>query len=88
MGEAAAEALHAVLAGQPSPEAKRRAEELLERLKGKASPARLRELRAVQVLEWSGSDEARRVLETLASGAPEAELTRVAAAVLNCLKKR
>jgi WD40 repeat protein len=89
LGEDAAEALWKALDGKPSPEVRRRAEALLERLRDKArSPERLRELRAVQVLEWIGSPEARRALETLADGASNVELTRAAKAALACLKKR
>ncbi len=89
LGEDAAEALRKVLEGNPSPEVRRRAEDLLDRLKAKGpSPERLRELRALQVLEWIGTPPARRVLEALAGGAPEAERTRLAVGALARLKRR
>jgi WD40 repeat protein len=89
LGEDAAEALRKALDDKPSPEVRRRAEELLGRLRGKApSPERLRGLRAVQVLEWIGSPEARRTLKAVAEGPADAELTRAAKAALACLKKR
>jgi hypothetical protein len=52
------------------------------------SPERVRELRAVQVLEAVGSDEARRLLHTLAGGAADAVLTREARAALDRLTAR
>jgi WD40 repeat protein len=89
LGEEAADALSAALEGKPSPEVVRRAGELLDRLKGKGpSPERLRVLRALQVLEWIGTLEARQALEAVAAGVPDAERTRAAAAALACLKKR
>jgi len=39
-------------------------------------------LRALEALEAAGTTEARRVLENLARGTPEAELTQVAKAAL------
>jgi hypothetical protein len=89
LGEEAVEALREALGEKPSLEVRRRAEELLDRLKGKGpSRERLRVLRAVQVLEWIGTPEARRALEAVADGVPDAERTRAAAAALACLKKR
>jgi hypothetical protein len=48
-------------------------------------PERLQALRAVEVLERIGTPEARKVLETLATGAPAARLTREAKASLGRL---
>ena len=52
------------------------------------SPRRLRELRAVQVLEFIGTAAARGVLQDLAKGVTEASLTRHAQAALGRLAKR
>jgi RNA polymerase sigma factor (sigma-70 family) len=69
--------LRQALAGKPSLEVRRRLEKLLANLNPE-SPNRLRMLRAVEVLEHAGGAEARRLLEELAGGAPEAWLTREA----------
>jgi WD40 repeat protein len=89
LGEDAADALREALANKPSAELRRRAEELLKRLKSKVpSPERLRGLRAVELLEWIGTPEAQRALAAIATGAPDAERTRVASAALTRLKNR
>jgi RNA polymerase sigma factor (sigma-70 family) len=70
-------------------EVRRRVEGLLKRLEGPVvSPETLRRLRAVELLERIGSEEARRVLQTLAGGAAEGRLTREAKAALARLPKR
>jgi hypothetical protein len=46
----------------------------------------LRIVRAVQILQWSGISQARRVLSDWASGAPGARLTENAKAAQNQLK--
>jgi hypothetical protein len=58
-----------------------RIEEILERTT-EPSPERLRSWRATKVLEQIASPEARRVLQSLAAGAPEARMTREAKAAL------
>jgi RNA polymerase sigma factor (sigma-70 family) len=77
-----AAALRQALERADSLEVQRRLAGLLARCADTAVPApeRLRVLRAIEVLERIGSAEARRILETLASGAVEARLTREAAA--------
>ena len=49
---------------------------------------RLRAIRAAEALEMAGSDDARRLLAWLATGAPEATLTREASASLRRLERR
>jgi WD40 repeat protein len=67
-------------------EVRRRLEGLLDRLKPRA-PERLREVRAVMVLEARGTIEARRLLRRLAGGAPDASLTLLAKDALQRLPK-
>jgi hypothetical protein len=74
--------LRPVLAGELSPEARRRVEGVLAQFDPLSSPARLRDLRAVEVLENVSTAEARELLEGLAKGASEARLTREAQAAL------
>jgi hypothetical protein len=52
------------------------------------SPQHARALRTLEVLERTGSPEAKSALEELAKGAAEAELTREAKATLERLAKR
>jgi RNA polymerase sigma factor (sigma-70 family) len=88
-GDRVEAALRRLLAGNPSAEAKRRAEDLLARIDGPITDAeRLRQVRAVEVLEWVGQGEARDLLKALANGDPEAGLTRDAAAALRRLGRR
>jgi hypothetical protein len=79
--------LRKALADAPSPEARRRIEALLDGLET-LSPERLREVRAVEVLECLGSAEARLVLDALAAGAADARLTREAKAAVERLAQR
>ena len=83
LGDFAEPALHRLVNDPPSMEARRRAEGLLRKLVD--SPPRLCSRRAVEVLEYIGTAEARRVLQALSQGAPEAELTREAKASLQRL---
>jgi RNA polymerase sigma factor (sigma-70 family) len=89
LGEAAEAAVRKALQGKPSAEVRRRGEAVLHKL-GKASPGpeRLRELRALEVLEQIGGTEARQVLAALAGGMPGARLTRGARAALERLDRR
>jgi RNA polymerase sigma factor (sigma-70 family) len=79
----AEKALRHALAQKPALEFRQRLEKLITRLETQ-SPAKswLRTLRSLEVLEQIGSAEARQVLETMAKGAPEAELTQDAKAAL------
>jgi hypothetical protein len=86
---AAAAALREVVAKSPSAEARRRAEGVLQELANGVTPPReLRALRAVEVLEWIATKEARAHLIELTKGAPEARLTREAAAACTRLEGR
>jgi RNA polymerase sigma factor (sigma-70 family) len=78
MGEAAEGALRKLLSGKPSPEVRRRAEELLAGLDLARSQEQLRGVRALEVLEHVGTDAAKKLLEALAKGAPGARLTQEA----------
>jgi hypothetical protein len=85
LGESAEPGLRQALQGKPSLEVRQRLERLLETLE---RTTKLRALRAVEVLEAIGSPEARRLLETLSEGMPEARLTREAMASLERMAKR
>jgi WD40 repeat protein len=91
LGELAAGHLQKALASKPSLEMSRRVEALLEK-QGHASwhpdPDRVRVLRALEVLEFIGTPEARQVLERLAVGAPEARPTWEAKAAVERLARR
>jgi hypothetical protein len=88
LGELAAADLRKALAGQPSLELRRRVETLLGRLRRPPLSAEpLRQVRAVEVLERVGSAEAKRLLETLAGGAPGVRLTEEARAALKRLPR-
>jgi hypothetical protein len=88
LGEPAESALLELLAAHPSPEARLRAERLLERLERPAlAPDQLRTLRALEVLESGDTPGARAVLEALAGGLPAARLTREARGALERLRR-
>jgi hypothetical protein len=87
LGGYAEGSLRQALEKKPNLEKHRRLEELLARLRDeRAANEHLRALRGVEVLEMIGTAEARKVVERLATGAPEAELTRVAKAALGRMK--
>jgi len=88
VGESSASALREELKRKPTLEVRQRIEQLLAQMEPAASPGRLQTLRAVQVLEYIGSPEAKRLLQSLASGIPEASLTQEAAASLRRLAMR
>ena len=48
----------------------------------------VRTIRALELLEQLGTPEARTLLQTLAKGAPNADLTREAKAILDRLERR
>jgi WD40 repeat protein len=82
LGEQALPAMRKALAGGPSPEVRRRLEDLVEKLTRPESPARLCALRAVAVLEYADTRRTRALLKTLAGGIPEARLTQEAKAAV------
>jgi RNA polymerase sigma factor (sigma-70 family) len=88
LGGAALPALREALDGLPSPEARRRIEQLIEKQEPRdwaSSGERLLAWRALEVLERVGTPEARRMLQALADGAPGAPLTQDAKATLSRL---
>jgi hypothetical protein len=89
LGEVAEPWLRKALASEPSPEVRRRVEALLNKLQGAiTSPETLRSVRAIEALEHIANPEARKVLQSLTSGAPEARLTHEAKAAVQRLERR
>jgi WD40 repeat protein len=85
VGELAGPALRVALEKPLPLEVRRRLEKLIAE---PVSANRLRELRAVEVLERLGTVEARQMLRGLAAGTPEVRLTREAREALTRLGKR
>jgi hypothetical protein len=81
-------ALRTALSGQPFAELRQRIQQLLEQLEAVPSAEQLQALRAVEALELAGTPEANQVLQTLATGTPEARLTQEAKASLERAAKR
>jgi hypothetical protein len=89
LGHLAEPDMRRALKGKPTNEARVRLESLLTRLHGlPLPPETVRAARAIQVLEWIGSDAARQVLEKLSKGVPKARQTQDAKASLERLGKR
>jgi RNA polymerase sigma factor (sigma-70 family) len=88
IGEAAGPALRKALAGNPSAELRRQAEEALRQIDPSQSGEAVRGVRAVEVLEYLATPDARKVLRELAKGAADARLTREAKASLDRLTSR
>jgi len=89
IGDVAEPALRTKLAEKPSLEVSQRIERLLSKIEEQQLDAQsLRGLRAVEVLEHIGSPGAKKVLETLATGAECARLTREAQASVERLNNR
>jgi WD40 repeat protein len=81
-------ALLELLKNPPSLEVHLRVQLLLAKLpKGAPSPARLRQSRALEILEQLDTSAARQLLQALAQGTPEAWLTREAQKTLDRLKE-
>jgi RNA polymerase sigma factor (sigma-70 family) len=88
LGELAEPALRAALEKAPTPEARLRIQQLLAKIDDIGSTGEpLRQRRAVETLELIGTPQARRLLAHLATGAPEAYLTRDAKATLGRLEQ-
>jgi RNA polymerase sigma factor (sigma-70 family) len=88
VGEQAKGLLEQALRRPGTLEFRRRVERLLERMDEKnLQPERCHELRAIRVLEYADTAEARKLLKTLAEGAPGAMLTEEARAALARKKK-
>ena len=86
LGELAELALRKALeGGKLTLEARQRVERLIEWLT-RLTPERLRVLRAVEALEFARDAAATKLLEELASGAPEGLLTRQARAAVGRLR--
>jgi RNA polymerase sigma factor (sigma-70 family) len=85
--DGAAPMLREKLAEKPSLEMRQRIKQVLSKLEPTASAERLRELRAIQVLEYADTNEAREFLRTLAKGLAESRLTREAKASLQRLAR-
>src|SRR5262249_4130844 len=89
LGPTALPAVKKLLAGNPSVEAKRRAEEILEKVSDTGENQEwARMVRAVEALEYIGDADARKLLERMAAGGPEAQPTKDAKAALARLEKR
>jgi WD40 repeat protein len=76
LAELAEPALRKALAGQPSPEGRRRITTLLEDLTAQTNPEYLRPVRAVELLERLDTPPARELLRRWAAGTAAARLTR------------
>ncbi|HEY7426384.1 MAG TPA: WD40 repeat domain-containing protein, partial [Gemmataceae bacterium] len=85
--ESAEPVLSKKLAEKPSLEVRQRIKQILSNLEP-SSPERLRELRAVQVLEYAGTAEAKECLRDWAKNIAFARLTREAKAALERLAKK
>jgi WD40 repeat protein len=88
LGELAEATLRQKLQEKIPLEMRQRVEHLLQKVEPAISREKLRELRAIEVLEHIGTAEAQKVLQGLATGAPEARLTQEAKASLGRLAKR
>jgi hypothetical protein len=89
LNDLAASAMKKALADKPSLEMRRRLEPLLAKLKRPYTSAeRLRTLRALEALEHIGNDDAKKILHTMADGAPGTAETEDAKASLKRLDAR
>jgi WD40 repeat protein len=83
LGESAVAGMRVRLANAPALETRRRLVQFLDKHDPVTlTPGHLRELRSIEVLEQLNTPDSRTVLTALAKGAPNARLTRLAAAAL------
>jgi hypothetical protein len=90
-GEVARPDIVKAIDGKPPLEMRKRLGDLLlaiDQRKGRPSPDELRQIRAVQMLEWIGSAHARKLLKDLSAGSPTLWQTQEAKAALERLAKR
>jgi WD40 repeat protein len=88
LGEQAIPQIQKGLEGNPPLELKQRLERLLEKVNvQKPVDDRLREWRAIELLQLAATPEAKAVLESLAGGAPGARMTREAVSALDRMSK-
>jgi RNA polymerase sigma factor (sigma-70 family) len=88
LGDVVVPQLRAALEKRPALEAARRIEKILDSIAGLSlPPEKLRDLRAVEALEYIATASARTVLQALAEGAAGAPLTRDSQAALQRLAK-
>jgi RNA polymerase sigma factor (sigma-70 family) len=91
LGEAARPAISRALAAQPSPEARRRLDRVLQEMDrggpGGSTPL-VQGLRALEVLERAATPASRQLLESLAATAPATRLNKEAKAALDRLTER
>ncbi|OWK40819.1 High-affnity carbon uptake protein Hat/HatR [Fimbriiglobus ruber] len=88
LGEVAEAQLREAVEKAPSAEVELRATRILKKSDTPDSPERTRQARAMELLELIGDADARTVLRDLAKGAPQATITREAAAALRRLGER
>lgn len=88
LGPAVTIALEQHLKETRSEEVRERLEAILKQFReAEAALPRLRERRALELLEWIGNDEAKQLLARLSEGAAESPLTREAQAILARLRR-
>jgi hypothetical protein len=88
LGETAEPARRKALAEGPKLEVRRRIEGLLEEIDSMPPSAEsLRAFRAIEILERLGGPDARKIIETLTRGVPEARLTQDAKATLRRIRQ-
>lgn len=88
ISEQALPAMKKALSDDIALEARKRLEQLVEQASSQTSISLVRVLRGVEVLERTGTADAKRVLETLSGGAPQAVVTREAKASLQRLARQ